>query len=159
MPANPGILLHHRLQPRGEYAAAKRDITAEEKVAELFQPDTLMPSQFFDRVRRSVTFHGERRLMIAILEDAVEVYRKQAGASDRKRQQLFEDAEAWIESCEHAWLFSFENICDVLGFEAEYLRKGLRAWKQRIGGDRGRVVRFPEANQASEDERARANGS
>ena len=158
MPANPGILLHHRLQPRSERSAGKRDITAEEKVAELFQPDTLLPSQFFDRLRRSVTFDGERRLMIAILEDAVEVYRKQAGAADRKRRQLFEDAETWIESSANGWVFSFENICDVLGLEAGYLRKGLRAWKQGMGGDRGRVVRFPEPNESG-DERARANVS
>jgi len=159
VPANPGILLHHRLQPRGDQRSEKRDITAEEKIAELFQPDSLLPTQFFDRMRRSVTFDGERRLMIAILEDAVDVYRKQACAADRKRRQLFDDAEAWIESSERRWVFSFENICDVLGLEAEYLRKGLRAWKQRMGGDRGRVVRFPEAKPTSDDQRARANVS
>ena len=43
-------------------------------------------------------YDGERRLMIAVLEDAVDVYRKQAGARDARRQQLFEDAEEWIES-------------------------------------------------------------
>src|SRR5206468_10589199 len=87
---------------------------------------------------------GERRLMVAILEDAVDVYRKQAGARDRKRRQLFEDAEEWIESGDRSWIFSYENICDVLSIDAGYLRKGLRVWKQRAGGDRGRVVPLHE---------------
>jgi hypothetical protein len=34
----------------------------------------------------------------------------------------------------------------VLGIDAEYLRKGLRVWKQRAGGDRGRVVAFHDAD-------------
>jgi len=119
-----------------------RDVTAEDRVQELFQPDTLLPSQYFDRIRRRASSDGERRLMVAILEDAVDVYRKQAGARDRKRRQMFEDAEGWIESPDKSWIFSYENICEMLGIDAEYLRKGLRVWKQRAGGDRGRVVAF-----------------
>jgi hypothetical protein len=119
-----------------------RDITAEDRVQELFQPDTLLPSQYFDRIRRRASADGERRLMVAILEDAVDVYRKQAGARDRKRRQLFEDAEAWIESTDTSWIFSYQNICDVLGIDGQYLRKGLRAWKARAGGDRGRLLAF-----------------
>jgi hypothetical protein len=121
-----------------------RDVTAEDRVQELFQPDTLLPSQYFDRIRRRASSDGERRLMVAILEDAVDVYRKQAGARDRKRRQLFEDAEEWIESDDTSWLYSYQNICDVLGIDAGYLRKGLRVWKQRAGGDRGRVVPLHE---------------
>jgi hypothetical protein len=117
--------------------------------SELFQPDTLLPSQYFDRIRRRASADGERRLMVAILEDAVDVYRTQAGARDRKRRQVFEDAEAWIESADKSWIFSYENICDVLSIDAGYLRKGLRAWKQRAGGERGQVVPFHE------DERGR----
>jgi hypothetical protein len=121
-----------------------RDVTAEDRIQELFQPDTLLPSQYFDRIRRRASSDGERRLMVAVLEDAVDVYRKQAGARDRKRRQLFEDAEEWIESDDQSWIFSYQNICDVLGIDAGYLRKGLRVWKQRAGGDRVRVVPLHE---------------
>ena len=113
----------------------------EEKVAELFQPDTLLPSQFFDRTRRRSEHDGERRLMIAVLEDAVDVYRKQAGAGDPRGEQLFREAEAWIEDPDRTWLFSFQNICDVLDIDAGYLREGLHRWKERASGDRhGPVV-------------------
>jgi hypothetical protein len=133
-----------------------RDVTAEDRIQELFQPDTLLPSQYFDRLRRRASLDGERRLMVAILEDAVDVYRKQAGARDRKRRQLFEDAEAWLESSDTSWIFSYENICDVLGIDAGYLRKGLRAWKQKAGGDRGVVVQFhDDTRETAQPDQAR----
>ena len=56
----------------------EREYGIEERLAGLVQPDTLLPSQYFDRIRRRGQYDGERRLMIAILEDAVDVYRKQA---------------------------------------------------------------------------------
>jgi len=112
---------------------SERGYSTDERMAELFQPDTLLPSQFFDRVRRRHEFDGERRLIIAVLEDAVDVYRKQAGASDGRGLQLFREAEEWIESRDASWLFSFENICDVLDLDADYVRRGLHAWKARAG--------------------------
>ena len=154
------VLLEHRLQPKADPTMKVKDITAEERVQELFQPDTLLPSQYFDRIRRRASFDGERRLMVAILEDAVEVYRKQAGATDRKRRQLFDDAEAWIESGDTKWIFSFENICDVLGIHAAYLRRGLRVWKTQAGGTRGQVVAFrPDVTVEDDASPSSAHGS
>ena len=136
-----------------------RDIAtgAEERVAELFVPDTILPSQYFDRVARRTEYDGERRLMIAVLEDAVDVYRKLAGASDARRQQLFKDAEEWIESEDRTWIFSFHNVCEILGIEAEYLRRGLHAIKQQAE-ERGQVVVLcPE--QGADEEVREANAS
>src|SRR5213593_3249827 len=104
-----------------------RDYAVDERLGGLFQPDTLLPSQFFDRMRRRIEHDGERRLMIAVLEDAVDVYRKQAGAGDPRGQALFREAEEWIEDRDRTWLFSFENICDVLDIDSEYVRRGLHA--------------------------------
>jgi hypothetical protein len=119
-----------------------REDQHEDRMAGLFAPDTLLPSQYFDRVRRGGEYDGERRLMVAVLEDAVDVYRKQVGATDHRRQQMFRDAEAWIEDPDRTWIFSFENICDVLGIDSGYLRSGLRSFKKQAGGDRGRVVQL-----------------
>jgi hypothetical protein len=69
--------------------------------------------------------------MVAILEDAIDVYRKQAAARDTRKRHLFEDAEAWIEEQNPTWIFSFDNICAVLDLDAEYVRRGLREWKRR----------------------------
>ena len=118
----------------------ERDANLEERLAGLFQPDTLLPSQFFDRTRRRSEHDGERRLMIAVLEDAVDVYRKQAGSRDPRGQALFQDAEQWIEDADRTWLFSFQNICDVLDIDSEYLRRGLHAWKEHARSGRREAV-------------------
>jgi hypothetical protein len=119
----------------------ERDFNPEERLAGLFQPDTLLPSQFFDRLRRRSEYDAERRLMIAVLEDAVDVYRKQAGARDPRGVQLFDEAEEWIENTDRTWLFSFENICDVLDIDSSYVRRGLHEWKKRgEAGQRGQMV-------------------
>ena len=134
-----------------------RESTVDERFGGLFQPDTLLPSQFFDRMRRRSEHDGERRLMIAVLEDAVDVYRKQAGARDPRGQELFQAAEVWIEDTDRTWLFSFQNICDVLDIDADYLRRGLRLWKQRAlhDGRRGEVVTLRSEER---DELRKASG-
>src|SRR5262249_49222915 len=90
--------------------------------AGLFQPDTLLASQYFDRVRRHADVDPERRLMLAILEDAVMVCLKNAGTTDPGRQAVLLEAEEWIADRDPTWLYSFENICAVLEFEPEYIR-------------------------------------
>ena len=113
----------------------------EDRLAGLFTPDTLLPSQFFDRVKRRTELDGERRLLIAVLEDALDVYRKQIVAQDARGRQLFDEAEEWIEDTQANDLFSFENICEVLDLNSEYIRRGLHALKARtLNRPRGEVV-------------------
>jgi hypothetical protein len=134
-----------------------RDFGLEDRLAGLFAPDTLLPSQFFDRVRRRSEHDGERRLMIAVLEDAVDVYRKQVGSRDPRGQQLFQEAEEWIEDPDRTWLFSFQNICDVLDIDPGYLQRGLHTWKEHVlGGRRGRMVTLETSEQ---DELRKASGT
>ena len=119
----------------------EREYGLEERMAGLIQPDTLLPSQFFDRVRRRSELDGERRLMIAVLEDALDVFRKQVGAHDVRGKQLFHEAVDWLEDAEANDLFSFENICDVLDLNAEYIRRGLKSLQARLlDKPRGQVV-------------------
>ena len=132
----------------------REQIGLEERLATLLQPDTLLPSQYFGRVGRRSEFDGERRLMIAVLEDAVDVYRKQVSAQDARGKNLFREAEEWIEDPDRTWLFSFENICDVLDIDSEYVRRGLHALKRRAARPKVVAIR-PEHG---EDFR-RASGS
>jgi len=103
----------------------------EDRTQAIFEPDTLLPSQHADRTGRRRIVEGEHRLMVAILEDAIDVYRKQAAARDTRKRHMFEDAEAWIEDRDTTWIFSFENICAVLDLDSSYIRKGLHDWKRR----------------------------
>ena len=97
--------------------------------AHLLQPDTLLPSQYFAILRRKGAHEPERRLVVAVLEDAVDCFQKHIRARDEKARQLFLDAEEWICSQDRSWPFSFENVCDLLQINPEYLRRGLIAWR------------------------------
>lgn len=122
----------------------RNDSHAEDRTQAIFEPDTLLPSQHADRTGRRRFTDGEHRLMVAILEDAIDVYRKQAAARDTRKRHMFEDAEAWIEDRDSTWIFSFENICTVLDLEPGYIRRGLHEWKRRAraAAGVGQVVRL-----------------
>jgi hypothetical protein len=124
-----------------------------EERAPLFEPDVLLPSQYFDRVRRSAEYESERRLMVAVLEQGVNDYLKNLDARDPRQQELWREAEAWVEDRDPRWIFSFENICHVLAIEPEYLRRGLHACRERARGGREETV---AAAPEGEQERARA---
>jgi len=106
-------------------------LSMEERVTSLFQPDTLLPDQFLDTFRRKLHLEPEKKLMLAILEDAVACFQKYVVARDGKGKALFRETEDWVLEDHGDWLFSFANVCETLGFEPEYLRQGLIKWKQR----------------------------
>jgi hypothetical protein len=119
---------------------------AEESLSRLFEPDMILPSQFSDRVNLGPSAYPEKRLMLAVLEDAVATFQRYVDARDRRGQRLHREAEEWFQSRDNEWPFAFENICNALEIEAEYLRRGLARWKEKQlrrtdGG--ARVYRFP----------------
>ena len=66
--------------------------------------------------------------MLAVLEDAIECFKKCAGARDGKRERIFLEVEEWILERDSDWPFSFENICDILDLDPNYIRRGLRTY-------------------------------
>ena len=98
-------------------------------VLPLFEPDVLLPDQFFTACRRTAGIEPERLLMLAVLEEAVESYRACAFARDARSRQTFAEAQDWFESTDRGWLFAFESICDVLEIDAGYIRGRLREWR------------------------------
>ena len=93
----------------------------------LFEPDILN-----DEPRKQGRYAGppERRLMVAILEDAIDCLRKNAVTRSRRRRRLFTEAEEWMWSDDMSWIFSFRNICDHLGLDTQALRAQAAAWKR-----------------------------
>ena len=90
-------------------------LSVEEKVASLFQPDTLIPAQYLETFRRKSHLESEKRLMLAVLEDAIACFQKYLFARDGRGRTMFREAEEWILAQESDWLFSFENICEEIG--------------------------------------------
>jgi hypothetical protein len=103
----------------------------------LFEPDALLPAQFYSAFRGGSGVRGEKRLMLAVLEDALDCFQKYSSARDGHAQQLFDEAYAWIVSGDRGWFYSYENICDTLEINPEYLRRGLERWRsQQFSGAR-----------------------
>lgn len=123
-----------------------------DRFVNLFEPDTLLPAQYFAAFAREGGLVRERRLMLAILQDAVECYQKYALARDPRGRMLFEDAFEWIESREREWPFAYENICEVLSLNAEYIRRGLSKWRQQRGPARRAAAKIvPLADRRATD--------
>ena len=73
---------------------------------------------------------GEEKLMLAVLQDAVDCFQQHALSDCPWEKQLFQEAERWILANNSDWLFSFENICENLQLNPSYIRRGLRLWKE-----------------------------
>ena len=94
----------------------------------MFEPDTLLPEQFFSLLGRK-PIQGEKRLLLAMLEDAVHCFQTYVLARKPHERRLFQEAEEWIDSTDTHWFFSIENICDILGIHPGRLRNALQKWK------------------------------
>ena len=103
----------------------------EERVASLFQPDVVLSTQYFETLRRKAHLEPEKRLMLAVLEDAIVCFQSYMFARDSKRKGLFRAAEEWISQENDEGVFSFDNICEAIGFSPQYVRQGLLRWKER----------------------------
>ena len=95
----------------------------------MFEPDTLLPEQFFSILGRK-PLQGEKRLLLAMLEDAVHCFQTYLLARKPHERRLFQEAEEWIEPLDTHWFFSFENICDILGIHPGRMREALKKWKE-----------------------------
>jgi hypothetical protein len=100
------------------------------------EPWTVLPGQFLDGAR-AMQLSGEKRLMAAVLADAMQLYLKHHRSCTASGRILFRETERWFESQDRSWLLSFENVCDVLGIDAGRLRQALRA--QAASGTRFRL--------------------
>lgn len=110
------------------------------------EPETILPSQFFGGLQIDASMQPEKRLMLAVLEDAVGTFQKHVHAHDRRGHTLFTEAEEWFASDETEWPFSFVTMCTGLGLEPVYVRRGLWRWRdeQRARRSTGAgVIRFP----------------
>ena len=89
----------------------------DEHLPRLFVPQVVLPTQW---ARRSRAGLGERRLMVAVLLDAVAVYTKCRARGVVNRR--FREVDRWFRSDDREWPFAFERICEVLSLNASLIR-------------------------------------
>lgn len=102
----------------------------DDRALAIFQPDILIETQYQSTYRRRFHLDPERVLMLAVLQDAVGCFQEHAQTTCKRKQAMHRDAEEWILNRDQVYPFSFENVCEALGYDAEYLRKGLIRWKE-----------------------------
>lgn len=107
----------------------QKNSVVEESSLSGLESDIMVPSQFFDRIKTEGSSQPEKRLMLAVMEDAIATFQKSIYGVTRRQRRLLKETEEWISSVDTAWPFSFENICAALDIESTYLRTGLTRWK------------------------------
>ena len=112
---------------------------ADERIVSLIEPDMLVSAQYFENLRSKTLLEPEKRLMLAVLEDAINCFQDNVLAQSGTRKRLFEEAEEWILARDRGWSFSFENICQVCGINPEYVRQGLLRWKEK------KLAKYPDS--------------
>ena len=119
---------------RQEEKPRSKTVCVEDPAVTMVEPDTMTPSQFFERMFTESTLLPEKRLMLAVLEDAIASF-----------QRNFIQARETEDPDDMSWPFSFASICQALDMEPEYLRRGLKHWRDRAAqqGTKGQVYRFP----------------
>jgi hypothetical protein len=95
-----------------------------EAAGSLLEPDIMLPEQYF-AAAYPPSLSPERRLMLAVLEEAVLTLLKHCGNPGVRPQRLAKDAKRWFAACDSSWPFSFENICSALHFDPDYIRRGV----------------------------------
>jgi hypothetical protein len=89
---------------------------------------SVLPAQYFEPFKQRKLLNGERRLLLAVLEDAVRSYLSNMSRTSIEQRREFAQVQRWFHSTDDAQgLFSFESICDLLGIDANIFRKRLGA--------------------------------
>jgi len=90
---------------------------------------------------------GERRLMLAVLIDAIRAlhhHQLNSGGNLRTSRAWLRD-RGWFTADDHLAPFSFVNICGALGLEADYVRRC-------VLGSSGRIQRVATRRYAARAE-------
>jgi len=89
--------------------------------------DTILPSQYYDRVVGGRAPSGEFKLFFAILEDALRCYVRAKDCRSAIKRAEFRDAQVWFHTRGEPHLFSFESICSFLAIDPGWLRERLKS--------------------------------
>jgi hypothetical protein len=125
-----------------------------------FRSDPLLPVQFYDHSQRPLEQDPNRKLMLAVLDNALECLQKHLLSRSRRGKRLYREAEEWIKDETGAWMFSFENVCQCLDLDPGYMRKHLRIRKEkelaRLQGSQGHATQATQKKGCKKAMRAAA---
>ncbi len=86
-------------------------------------PEPALPAQVYHLWHHTCAIAPERALALAVLMQAVgDVHRYQASGLSH-HQRLHDQAQEWMRAEDHAWPFSFVNLCAVFSIDVGQVRK------------------------------------
>ena len=118
------------------------------------QPDIILPSQHFGPRRKQAPEH---RLMIAVLQDALDCVEKYRCATSAHGRRLFHEAKRWLLADEADWPYSFECICGALDLDSNAVRQRLRVALEQRTSSRTKANTFCQTG-IFEPLQSRSNG-
>jgi hypothetical protein len=86
-------------------------------------------SELLKSLSNAAARKAETELMLAVLESAIEDFRKYASAKDQKGKSLYQNALEWILERNSDWFLSFDSICETLSISPDRLRRALLRWR------------------------------
>jgi hypothetical protein len=117
----------------GEFMASMNEKVNETNQVddEFSQTEGILPFQFFGNRRSIRSIEPLRRLMVAMLVDAVRLFQAKFEARQPSTRQEFAEVQGWIFSDDQTGMFSFRPMCEALEIDPETIRKGLTRWKEK----------------------------
>jgi hypothetical protein len=112
---------------------------------ELSAPLDLTSGEYYHEQRSDIRARPIKRLMLAVLEDALSCLDKHANAKQGDCLRIYREAEQWFCRKGDDSIFSFGTVCETLGIEPNYLRSGLRKWRDMQSGGRNENRLGPRA--------------
>lgn len=103
----------------------------EEQMNKIRHADVNIDGAYVGTYARVEGLGPERALLLAVLEDAINCFRKYSTARNRAGKNCFNEVEHWIMQRQEESICGFENICEALGLDPGYVRDGLLQWKSQ----------------------------
>jgi len=108
----------------------------------LFGGNAILPAQFYEARPGAARVEPLRRLMVAVLVDAVRCFQTKSEARNRAGLQEFAEVRSWIFSNDETGIFAFKSVCDLLKIDPGTVRKWLLRWQEgRASGRKPRMIR------------------
>ncbi|MGH7905944.1 MAG: hypothetical protein ACREP6_04895 [Candidatus Binataceae bacterium] len=110
-------MLNNSIRPSGE----------DSFLLELSDDCSVLPIQYYDIISRSRVCAGERRLMLAVLEDAIRCYLNNMNHPSPENQEAFVEVKEWFNAIDGQGAFAYRNLCEALDIEPDNLKRQLES--------------------------------
>jgi len=115
----------------------------------LGQPDVLCTQEYLHVYQGKPGDTPERRLMAAVLRDAIDCYLRDCFTVKRYKKRSYREAEEWFFGGEDYGVFSLHNVCGILNLDPGYIRRMLVRYKEQnvsAADSRGMISQREQSN-------------